>query len=110
MIKYREGNDPPTPRKLAGLNRFGPLVLESGLTADSMGLYEWHRQVELGHVDDARRTIAVAVLDEEGNAGPRYEFERCWPSRYEPSDLNSTGECVVIESLEVVTEGFERVA
>jgi phage tail-like protein len=110
VVEYREGNEPPTPRKLAGLNRYGPLVLETGITDDSIALFEWQRQVERGQVDEARRTIAVVVLDEEGSPGPRYEFERCWPHRYEPSDLDATGECVMIESLEVVTEGFERVA
>jgi phage tail-like protein len=110
VVEYREGNEPTTPRKLAGLDRYGPLVLESGLTDDSMGLYEWHRLVEHGKLGEARRTIAVVILDEEGSTGPRYEFTQCWPRRYEPSDLDATGECVIIESLEVVTEGFERVA
>lgn len=110
VVEYREGTDPPTPRTLSGLNRYGDLVLEAGVTDDSIAVYEWRQLVEQGKTDDARRTAAVVVLDEEGNQGPRWEFRHCWPARYEPGDLDATGECVVIESLEIVTEGIERVA
>jgi phage tail-like protein len=110
VVEYREGNDPPTPRKLWGLSRFGDIVLEAGVTDDSIAVYEWRKLVEQGKVDDARRTVAVVVLDEEGEPGPRREFRNCWPRRYEPGDLDAQGECVLIESLEIVTEGIERAA
>ena len=110
VIEYREGTDRPTPRKLSGLNRYGDLVLEAGVTDDSIAIAEWRHLVEQGKTDEARRTVAVVVLDEEGNPGPRWEFRECWPRRYEPGDLDATGECVVVESLTIVTEGVERAA
>jgi hypothetical protein len=36
VIEYREGNDPPTTRKLPGLNEFGPLVQATGVTEDQV--------------------------------------------------------------------------
>lgn len=108
-IEYREGNDRPTMRKLWGLNNFGTLTLESGATEDSIELYEWRSQVEQGNVDDARRTIAVIVLDEEGNPGLRWEFRDAWPTNYDAPDLDAEGGEVAIESLEIEHEGMERV-
>jgi phage tail-like protein len=110
LVEYREGTDPPTPRKLWGLSRFGDLVLEAGVTDDSIAVYEWRTLVEQGKLGEARRTVAVVVLDEEGESGPRWEFRNCWPRRYEPGDLDARGECVLVESLEIVTEGIERAA
>lgn len=108
--EYREGNERPTVRKLWSLNEYGTLTLESGITDDSITLFEWRKAVEQGQMGDARRTIAVVVLDEEGNSGPRYEFRNAWPSNYEAPDMDATGGEVAIESLEIEHEGMERMA
>lgn len=108
-IEYREGTDGPTMRKLWSLNSYGTLTLESGVTDDSMMLFEWRKQVENGDVDGARRTIAVYIQDEEGSAGPRWEFTDAWPTNYTAPDLDATGSEVAIESLEIAHEGMERV-
>ncbi len=108
-VEYREGNDRPTMRKLWGLNDFGTLSLESGVTDDSIELWEWREQVERGNVDDARQDIAVIVLDEEGNPGARWEFRKAWPSSYDAPDLDAEGAEVAIESMEIEHEGMARV-
>jgi phage tail-like protein len=109
VVEYREGNDPPTPRKLAGSNDYGALELRSGVTTDSIELAEWRRLVVQGKVDDARRSIAVVLLDEEGNPGPRWEFRNAWPARYEGPTLAADRSAVAVETLEVVSEGVRRV-
>jgi len=109
VVEYREGNDPPTPRKLAGLNEYGPLELWYGVTADGIELAEWSRLVQQGKVDDARRTIAVVLLDEEGSPGARWELRNAWPARYEAPTLDAERSAVAIETLEIVHEGVERV-
>jgi len=109
VVEYREGNEPPTPRKLAGLSRYSPLELRSGVTTDSIALAEWRRLVEQGKVDEARRSIAVVLLDEEGSAAARWEFRNAWPATYEAPTLDADRSAVAIETLEIVSEGFERV-
>ena len=109
-VEYRDGNDPPTVRKLWSLNSYGNLTLEKGVTDDSMALFEWRQTVEQGQVDQARRNVAVVVLDEEGEAGPRWEFENAWPTQYDAPDLDATGSEVAIESLEIAHEGMVRSA
>lgn len=108
-VEYREGTDRPTMRKLWGLNDFGTLSLESGVTDDSIELYEWRQLVEQGNVDEARQDIAVIVLDEEGNPGARWEFRKAWPSSYDAPDLDAEGAEVAIESMEIEHEGMERI-
>lgn len=108
--EYREGSDPPTVRKLWSLNTFGDLTLQRGTAEDSTELFEWRQLVEQGDVDDARRTIAVILLDEEGEPGARWEFRNAWPRQYDAPDLDATGNEVAIESLEIAHEGMERVA
>jgi len=108
-VEYREGNERPTVRKLWGLNNYGTLSLEGGVTDDSMELYEWRKQVEQGNVDEARQNIAVIVLDEAGDQGPRWEFRNAWPTNYDAPDLDATGGEVAIESMEITHEGMERI-
>ncbi|WP_251343938.1 phage tail protein [Haloplanus halophilus] len=108
VVEYREGNERPTPRKLAGLNDYGPLVLRAGVTDASVELAEWRRLVESGKVDEARRAIAVVLLDEEGATAARWEFRNAWPARYEGPALDANRSAVAIETLEIVSEGVER--
>ncbi|WP_152042256.1 phage tail protein [Salinigranum salinum] len=107
-IEYREGNEAPTVRKLSSLNAYGNVTLQWGVTTDSMALYEWWTLVEQGKVDEARRSVAVIVLDEEGEPGARWQFRNAWPQQYDAPDLSATANEVAIESLEIVHEGMER--
>ena len=107
--EYREGNEIPTVRKLWSLNNFENITLQWGTTSDSIELFEWRKQVENGQMQDARRNIAVVILDEEGENGPRWEFRLAWPVNYDAPDLNATANEVAIESIEIAHEGMERV-
>lgn len=106
-IEYREGNEIPTVRKLPGLIKYGNVTLKWG-TTDSMDLYNWRKLVEEGKMGDARRTMAIVVLDEEGNDAARWEFVNAWPTKYDAPDLNATGSDVAIETLEICHEGMVR--
>jgi phage tail-like protein len=110
VIEYREGNEAPTVRKLSSLAAYGNITLKWGITTDSMELFEWWQLVEQGKTDAARRQIAVVLLDEEGQPGPRWEFRNAWCRQYDAPDLNATGNEVAVESMEIVHEGLERTA
>ena len=105
VIEYREGTEITTVRKLPGLTKYGNLSLKWG-TTDSMELYNWRKQIIDGNIQ--RKNIAVIVVDEAGNDKARYEFVNAWPSKYDPTDLNATGNAVAIENLEIVHEGMTR--
>jgi phage tail-like protein len=75
-----------------------------------MELYNWRKLVEQGKMSDARRNIAIIVLDEEGNAKSRWEFVEAWPTKYDAPDLNATGNEIAIENLEIAHEGMNRIS
>lgn len=108
IVEYREGNDRPTARKLSTLAAYGNLTLKWGVTSDAMELFEWWQLVEQGKTDEARRPIAVVLLDEEGASGARWEFIDAWCRQYTAPDLNATGNEVAIEEMEIVHERMER--
>lgn len=107
VMEYREGTDPgASPRKLAGLRRFGNIVLKRGLSQDR-GLWEWRKKALDGAVE--RRNGAIVLLDESRKPALRWEFSEGWPSRWEGPTLNARASEVAIESLEIVHEGLKLV-
>ncbi|HJQ59121.1 MAG TPA: phage tail protein [Vineibacter sp.] len=109
VIDYREGNEPAHVRKLPGLRKWGSVVLKRGVT-NSMDLYDWFKQVVQGQVAAARRDIIVVVLDDAGADQARFVVSEAWPAKYETGHLNAKGNEVLIETLELVNEGIERVS
>jgi len=108
VIEYREGDEPITSRKQPGLIKYGDITLKKG-TTDSLDLYNWRKLVEDGKLKEARRNIAIMVLDDEGKPTARWEFEKAWPSKYDAPDLKATGNEIIIENLTIVHEGMKRI-
>ncbi len=106
-IEYREGNESPTSRKIPGLVKYGNVSLKWGIT-DSMDIYDWRVLVEEGKMKDARRNVAIVLMDEEGNSKSRWEFSEAWPTKYDAPDLNAKGNDIAIETLELAHEKMER--
>jgi phage tail-like protein len=109
VIAYREGTDPSHVRKLSGLTRYGNVTLKRGVTT-SLELYNWHKQIVSGQLATTRKQVAIVVQDEAGADVARYVVSEAWPIKYDPGDLNATGNDVFIETLELANEGVERVA
>jgi phage tail-like protein len=110
-VDYREGTDPPHVRKLSGLTKYGNITLKWGLIvgANALDLYKWHADVASGQVKDKRKKVVIVVQDEAGADAARFVVSDAWPVKYDPSDLNAKGSEVMIETLELVNEGIERV-
>ena len=78
--------------------------------ANSLELFNWHKDVSAGLISDRRRNIVISVQDESGKTDKaRFVITEAWPSKYDPSDLNGKGNEVLIELLELANEGIERV-
>lgn len=104
---YREGNQPLDYRQIPGTTTYDPVRLERGV-GDATALSGWRRLVEQGRMAEARRTVAVVLLSEDGEPGPRWELRAAWPARYEAPTLDARDGDVAIEALELVHEGIER--
>jgi phage tail-like protein len=111
-IDYREGDEPRlTVRRLSGLTKYANVTLKWGVT-DSMELAEWHQLIVGGATvqDDIRKTVVIRMQNEAGEDKAAYEITRAWPCKYDPTDLNGTGNEVAIDSLELCNEGIRRIA
>lgn len=108
-IEYREGNEGFSSRLIPGMIKYGNLTLKWG-TTDTLELYEWRKQVEECKMKEARRNIAVVLMDDEGAAKARWEFIMAWPTKYSAPDLNATSSDLAIETLEIAHEGMTRVS
>lgn len=111
-VDYREGTDPPHVRKLSGLTKYGNITLKWGLTigGSALELFKWHADVSAGQLKDRRKKVVIVVMDEAGVDSARFVVTDAWPVKYDVSDLNAKGKDVMIELLELVNEGIERVA
>jgi len=109
VITYSTGTVGPT-QKLWGPTAYGELELKRGVTRE-MELFEWREQARTGDMDEARRAIAVVIVDESGETGstPRWEFTDAWCKSYESPDLDADGSDVAVESLTIVHERVKRV-
>jgi phage tail-like protein len=110
-VDDREGTDPPHVRKLSGLTKCGNITLRRGLVVggNALDLYKWHTDVSTGQVKSKRKRVVIVVLDEAGTDAARFVVSEAWPIKYDPIGLNAKGNEVVIELLELVNEGIERV-
>ena len=108
-IEYREGDEITTVRKLNGLNKYGNITLKWGIT-DSKELADWHQLiVNDTPLDDARRNVVIRVKNESGEDKAAFEILKAWPCKYDPSDLNATGNEAAIDSVELCNEGITRI-
>jgi phage tail-like protein len=100
---YREGTDPPTMRKLPGLNSYGNVTLQRGITNNDE-LWKWRNSVMSGQTD--RREISIVMLDQTGAEKIRWNLTNCWPTTWTAPDLDATTDAAAIETLELVHEGI----
>lgn len=116
LVEHREGGDPSTTRKSPGRTEYEAITLERGVTHDEE-FEKWANKVwnfgsGLGaevSLADFRKDILIEVYNEAGQAVKAYKVFRCWVSEYQAlSELDANGEAVLIESIKLENEGWER--
>ena len=94
-------------RKQPGLVKYGNVTLKWGIT-DSLDLYKWRKQIEDGKIKEARKNIAIELINDEGTASSRWELSQAWPTKYTAPSLNATANEIAIETMEIAHEGIKR--
>lgn len=108
VVEFRNGSDPGSYQKNDGISEHDPLLLEWGITTDSDELYEWFREADTGDIENARRSMAVILLDQRGQETARWNFRNAWPSKYIPPTLDAHTNEIAVERLEISHEGMEK--
>jgi phage tail-like protein len=116
LVEHREGGDPSTTRKSPGRTEYEAISLERGVTHDEE-FEKWANKVwnfgsGLGSevsLKDFRKDLVIEVYNEAGQAVKAFRVYRCWVSEYQAlSELDANGEAVLIESIKLENEGWER--
>lgn len=116
VVEHREGGDSNASRRSPGRTDYSPIILRRGVSHDT-AFEEWADQVwRLGAgagresaLADFRKDVVIEVYNEAGQLVLAYHLRRCWVSEYQVlPDLNADGNEVLIESLILQHEGWER--
>jgi len=122
VADYRAGLDPGVVRKIPGQTKYEPITLERGVTHDK-DFEQWANKVwayshaaaskspeDIVSLKDFRKNIVIELFNEAGQAVIRYNIYRCWVSSFQAmADLDgAAGNTVLIQTLELQNEGWER--
>jgi phage tail-like protein len=114
VTEWREAGDPTGSRKLPGKTKYEPITLEVGLTHDT-AFEDWANLVNNFQGDAAmslknfRKDMTIDVFNLAGQKVLSYNVYRCWVSDYQGlPDLDAAGNAVMIQSIKLENEGWER--
>lgn len=116
VVEHREGGDPSTSRKSPGRTKFEAITLERGVTHD-VEFERWANKVwnfgsGLGaevSLKDFRKDLIIEVYNEAGQVVLAYKVYRAWVSEYQAqADLDANANAVLIQTLKLENEGWER--
>lgn len=102
-IEYREGNSPDYfVTKMPGMRKYGNLTMKRGIITGDNEFEAWFDTANLNTVE--RRDITVSLLNENHEPVVVWNLYSCFATKLTGVSLNSTGNEVAIESLEVAFE------
>lgn len=104
---YQEGGANGFAHKLPKPVKHPNLVLKRGMT-DADALWKWLHSVGRKGEKIDRKTVRVIMLDSEGGEKVSWRCLRAYPVKWSGPDLNSDGNSVALETLELVHCGIER--
>jgi phage tail-like protein len=116
LVEHREGGDPSTGRKSPGRVKYDAITIERGVTHDPefqrWANKVWNFGAGLGaevSLKDFRKDLILEVYNEAGQLAIAYKIYRCWVSAYQAlADLDANANAVLIESITIENEGWER--
>ena len=116
VVKHPDGGDPSSSRKSPGRTEYEAITLERGVTHDKE-FEQWANKVwnfgsGLGaevSLKDFRKDIIIELYNEAGQLVIAYKIFRCWVSEFQSlPDLDANANAVLIQSLKIEHEGWER--
>lgn len=121
VIKHREGSDPRTVHMAPGQTEYGPITFERGVSYDP-AFAQWANKVfdyansqgtaptaQNTSLLDFRKSMTINIYNEAGQKVLAYKVYNCWVSEFHAmSELDGLGNALVIESMTIQNEGWER--
>lgn len=119
VIQHREGGEPSPIHLAPGQTAYGPITLERGVSYD-VTFEQWANKVfdwtnsgssegQTTSLLDFRKDLTIEVYNEAGMKVAAYNVHRAWVSEFNAvSDLDGVGNALVVESIVIQNEGWER--
>ena len=116
VVKHREGGDPSSTRKSPGRTEYEAITLERGVTHDAefekWANKVWNFGAGLGaetSLKDFRKDLIIELYNEAGQVVLAYRVFRAWVSDFQANaDLDANANAVLIQSIKLENEGWER--
>jgi len=99
-----EGGENRYLQRYPGVPKYSELVLKRGLLVQS-AVFDWVKDC-LGGVQVSPKNVDVTLLNEEHQPLMTWHVVNAFPTKWGISDLNSTGNTVVIETLQLAYQYF----
>lgn len=104
-IEYREGNALEYQvTKMPGIPQYSNITLKRGVFREDNEFFQWLNTVKMNNIE--RRDITISLLNEEHEPVMVWKVKDAWPCKVEGPSLNSTGNEVAVESIELCHEGL----
>ncbi|MCB9448595.1 MAG: phage tail protein [Flavobacteriales bacterium] len=104
-IDYREGSSLEYQvTKMPGIPKYSAITLKRGIFQGDNEFFQWLNTVKLNSIE--RRDLTISLLNEEHAPIVTWKVKDAWPSKVEGPSLNSTGNEVAVESIELQHEGL----
>ncbi len=114
VVSHREGGDLSTPRHSPGRTSFDAITLERGVTFDP-DFENWANTVYSTQGSAAvslanyKKDLIINVQNLQQVVVKSYRVYRCWVSEYTAqADLDANANAILIESITIQNEGWER--
>ena len=105
-IEYRAGDSPNfSTVKMPGIKKFGNITMKKGVFKSDNKFWDWFKQIKMNTIK--RIPITISLLDEAGAPTMVWTLTNAFPSKITGTDMNSDGNEVAVESIEIVHEGIE---
>jgi len=104
-IDYREGNAKEYQvTKMPGIPQYSNITLKRGIYRGDNEFFQWLNTVQMNNIE--RRDLTISLLNEEHEPVTVWKVKEAWPSKVDGPSLNSTGNEVAVESIELCHEGL----
>lgn len=102
---YRPRKSPlPAPVKQPKLAKIGNVTLKRGVFPRTEAFRTWYASIAKNKV--ARANVVLQLVNEQGKPTMSWTLSNAWPAKITGADLDSDGNEVAVEALELAHEGI----
>jgi phage tail-like protein len=104
-IEYRGGNNQQFATvKMPGLKKYVNITLKKGVFKSDNKFWDWFQEIKMNTIK--KKKVTIKLIDETGNAVMVWQLTNAFPTKITGTDLESTGNEVAVETLELTHDGL----